>query len=271
MTWKKKLCLMISLLLLLSGCAGTTVPVPAEETTVAPEPTTEQTMAWAETGETQPTETTEPSEETEAPFQLHCGIREDGTFDEGTLFIGDSQTYGLVTVYLKEHDLLGDAKYMAMPGAAVTVFFNGPKMRRGNSAFSPEFEGLIFSEAAAQAGADVTAVYFMLGTNHSKYASEETYVSIVEYLMEVCPNATVYLQTVPYATSSKVNYREANRRIQAAYEHFALENNRRVFLIDTQAAIGYQLNSGGVHLTSKGQESWYQGLLNFAKEQGIAQ
>lgn len=208
---------------------------------------------------------------TEPATDLHSGIREDKTFDEGTLFIGDSLTYGLVDNYLKENGLLGDAKYMAMSGAAVTAFIYGPGLTSPMCVFSPEFEGLTFSEAAELAGDSVTAIYFMLGTNHSDRANADTYVSIVEYLLEVCPNATVYLQKVPFSTSDKINYMEANRRILAAYDHFVRQENSRVLLIDTQTAIGHALIADGIHLSTEGQENWYHALLAFAEENQIPQ
>ena len=77
------------------------------------------------------TETTVPAT-TEAPPSIgpvwddtiHSGLREDGTFTEGTLFIGDSLTYGFVLSYLQQYELIGDAKYMAVVGAPLGRFFS---------------------------------------------------------------------------------------------------------------------------------------------------
>ncbi len=247
----KAVLLILVLCLCLCGCTPKTQP---------PAPT-------VPTETTQP-ETTEPT--TVSPVEgLHSGLKQDGTFDEGTLFIGDSLTYGLVERYLKEEGLLGEAMYMAVPGAAITCYRQGPALGVKAAAYSSEFKGLYMFEAAELAGEKVTAVYLMLGTNASKYATDETYIDMVAHLLESCPNATIYLQLVPYNRSELVNSDTANARVQRAYEYFA--NERRVRLIDTQTAIGYNLAPDGIHLVTKGQALWYQAIVDYAAEQGIGQ
>lgn len=252
--------------LLLTGCGRSSQP--AEERTVPTQkPTVEETLP----PETQPP--TEPSTEaaTEAPAEpevpqwLHSGIRQDGTFNEGTLFIGDFLTYGLVTGYLTDRELLGDAKYMVIPGGALPAFDYGPALTHDTDClFSPEFEGMLMREAVEEAGDSVTAVYFMMGTNFSKYADDETLTGIVEHILACCPNATVFLQLVPYDRSTRVDYEEANRRVLLTYMHYQQEANPRVLLIDTQTAIGYNLTTDGIQLTTEGQACWYQALVAFA-------
>ena len=259
--------------LLLTGCGRSSQP--AEERTV---PTQKPTMEETLPPETQPP--TEPSTEaaTEAPAEpevpqwLHSGIRQDGTFDEGTLFIGDFLTYGLVTGYLTDRELLGDAKYMVIPGGALTAFDYGPALTHDTDClFSPEFEGMLMREAVEEAGDSVTAVYFMMGTNFSKYADDETLTGIVEHILACCPNATVFLQLVPYDRSTRVDYEEANRRVLLTYMHYQQEANPRVLLIDTQTAIGYNLTTDGIQLTTEGQACWYQALVAFADGNHIPQ
>ena len=88
---------------------------------------------------TQPAETTRPAEttaETTAPTTVpvevsttyHSAIREDGSFSEGALLIGDSLTYRLITDYLRPNGLLGDAKYTTQCGSQLTVFFGTTKL-----------------------------------------------------------------------------------------------------------------------------------------------
>lgn len=257
--------------LLLTGCGRSSQP--AEERTV---PTQKPTMEETLPPETEPEETTPPPKETEEPtepaFRLHSGIREDGTFDEGTLFIGDFLTYGLVTGYLTDRELLGDAKYMVIPSGALTAFDYGPVLTRDTDClYSPEFEGMLMREAVEEAGDSVTAVYFMMGTNFSKYADDETLTGIVEHILACCPNATVFLQLVPYDRSTRVDYEEANRRVLLTYMHYQQEANPRVRLIDTQTAIGYNLTTDGIQLTTEGQACWYQALVAFADGNHIPQ
>lgn len=120
---KKSLCLLLAAVMLLSmaGC-GKKAAEPTEEPTttaateVITEPTAEPTAKPTTESTAEPT--TEPATEpttqpTEAPLVLHSGLREDGTFDEGTLFLGDSLTYMLVGSYLEPKGLIGGAKYAA--------------------------------------------------------------------------------------------------------------------------------------------------------------
>lgn len=253
-----KICILILLLACLSGCTAQKMDyapssVPAEQVTEH---------------EIQP-QTTAEMENLQPMPMLHSGLREDGAFDEGTLFIGDSLTYGMVEGYLPDNGLLGGARYMAIPGAAITCYMQGPALESQTCACSPEFEGLYLYQGVEQAGEEVTAIYFMMGTNASKYATDQTYIDIVSHMLESCPNATVYLQLVPHNRSERVNSETANARVQNAFSYFADEP--RVRLIDTQTAIGYNLAPDGIHLVTKGQECWYQAIVTYAAEHEIEQ
>lgn len=259
---------MLLLALLLCGC-GKQDAVSVE---TQPEPTETTPVTDPVIVETEP-EPTEP-EPTEPPSWLHSGIREDGSFDAGTVFIGDSLTYGLLTQHLKENDLRGDCRYMAIPGASLWAFFNGPKLITNGAVycfFTKDFEGMYMSEAVAAVGEEATAIYFMMGTNYSSLATDQTYIDIVTHMLENCPNATVYLQLVPYATDPGVEYKEANRRVMEAYNYFVEQEEPRVRLIDTMTAIGYNLTAGGVHLTNEGNACWYEALVAYAQENDIPQ
>lgn len=236
--------------LCLCGC----VAQPEAEPTTVP---TEQT--------TVPVETTETTVSLTAG--LHSGIKADGSFDAGTLFIGDSLTYGMVTGYLPDNGLLGEAKYMAIPGAAITCYEKGPALGAKPSAFSPEFEGLYMCQAVEVYGEGITAVYLMLGTNANEYATDRVYMDMVTHLLEHCPDATIYLQLVPYNRSDRVNSEAANGRVQRIFDQ--LEGEKRLRLIDTQTAIGYNLAPDGIHLVTKGQKCWYEALVAYAEEQEI--
>ena len=265
-----KRCLILLLAaLLLCGCAPKTAEAPTEAP--AQTPTEMPTEAPTEAPTEPPTEApTEPKPE----WLLHSGIREDGSFDENTLFIGDSLTCGLLQSYLAENDLVGDAWYMAMPGAALSVFFNGPRLRYNGqyySYFNPGFEGMTMAEGVEGKGRSLHAVYLMMGTNHTDAVTEQLYVDVVGYILECCPKATVYLQKIPFSNSSKVDPEAANARIQYAYEYYVNQGETRVRLIDTQTAIDYHLTTDGIHLTKLGQQKWYEALVAYAKENEIPQ
>jgi len=259
--------------ILLCGCGsvseGTSDLETEVSTPVTDAPTEEPTEAPTEAPTEEPTEAP-----TEPPFPLHSGIREDGSFDAHTLFIGDSLTYGLVSIYLTDNKLLGDAMYMAYPGAPPTVYFNGPSLNVRdpiNCLLSPGFNGLLMCDAVELVGNETHAVYFMMGTNHVDAVCTDTYIEIVEHLLETCPDATIYLQYVPRSWKSHVPYEAANQRIWDTYTLFAEKGETRVQLIDTCTAIGENLNTDGIHLTIAGQEAWYQALVAYAEENGIPQ
>lgn len=269
---RKYLCALMAALILLCciGCSRETVPAPTTEAVTEPttEPVTESTEAPTTEPETEPT--TEP---TEPPLVLHSGMREDGSFDAGTLFIGDSLTFQMIMGYLKPNNLLGDAKYTAQCGSQLTVFFDGSRIACSavDTLASPEFDGMQFHEAAASLGEDATAIYLMWGTNFTKDASADSYIEIVDYLLEHCPNATVHLQLVPYAKNNTVPYNTVNERIQGAYSHYQERGEPRVLLVDTFTAIGKALSSDGVHITDTGKARWYQAIVDHAAELELPQ
>jgi hypothetical protein len=96
-------------------------------------------------------------------------------------------------------------------------------------------------------------------------------VEIVDHLLASCPNATIFLEIVPFDQSTKVKYERATEWVHYVYEHFQAEGNERIFLIDSQTAIGYNLSTDGIHLTTQGQECWYQELVTFAVANDIPQ
>ena len=264
----RKLLPALILALLLAGCYGECAePGPTAAATV---PTTVPAETTAP--ETHPvSETTQPTEAAEPPSPWHSGIRPDGTFSEGTLFLGDSLTVGLVCNYLKPRELLGDARYAAISGGTLAAFHEGPRLGDGTAvcAYSPEYKGLRLREVIEVEGEKTTAVYIMLGTNYSPYADDDTYIRILSDLLESCPNATVYLQQLPMDKSERVNSTSSNARVLRVYEHFASSGEERVLLLDTRTAIDLCLAHDGIHVSEEGQEKWYQYLVDYALEHGI--
>lgn len=260
------------LALLLTGC-GKQAPQPAPtepETTAAQ---TESTTAPTTEPATEPT--TEPPE-TDPPAPVyHSGLREDGSFSAGTLFIGDSETYLFLNQYLMTENHLGDAHYTAQCGSQLTAYYDDSiQMLSENkqaTVFSPEYEGLTFREAAEALGEDATAIYLMWGTNYTPNATAESYVEIVDDLLEICPNATIHLQTIPYGDPKIVACNTVNQRITGAWEHYQEIGEPRVFLVDTFNGIGHHVVSDGVHLSSTGLANWYQTLLDHAVKYDLSE
>lgn len=246
----------------LAACAQTEEPAPTTETVTVP--TTEAT---------EPT-TVPTTEATEPPLVLHSGLREDGTFNEGTLFIGDSLTCGFVGSYLAKKGYLGDAKYMTICGSQVTAFFDGTVLEHKDNVvtlYSEEFEGMEFDEAAAGLGEDVTAIYLMWGTNYTPKASKDSYIEIVDFLLENCPNATIHLELIPYADLSIIPYPTVNKRIRDAFAHYQELGENRVCLVDTYMGIGRAVGSDGVHIGELGNRNWYNTLVKHAEKYELSE
>lgn len=263
--------LVICLLLSLTACASAAAPeetAPAQttaptETETVPE-TTEETQC--------PTEaTTTP---TEPPVVLHSGLREDGSFDEGTWFIGDSMTCILVSNYLKPHGLLGDANYTGKYGAHITAFFGETIMDPNfgyKCVFRPEHERMHYYEVAEALGEQATAIYMMWGTNFTWNAYADAYIEIVDFLLETCPNATIHLELIPWGYEEMIEFETVNEWIREAYDHYRQLGEERVLLIDTFTAIGKNHDSGFIHLNEQGNENWYNAIVEHAKTNNLIQ
>lgn len=260
---KKILCLLLALLLAfgLTACGGEKA-VPTTEAPTAPPTMEAVTEAPAEP-------TTIP---TEPPAVYHSGLREDGSFDEGTWFIGDSMTCILITDYLMPNDLIGDANYTGKYGTQITAFADTAMSYTSYNpcVFNPEFEGMTYKEVGDKIGEEVTAIYLMWGTNYTWNAYADMYIGLVDHLLKICPNATIHLQLIP--RGYRIRYETVNGWINEAYQHYQELGESRVFLIDTFTAIGEKNHDeGGIHLNYQGNENWYNAIVAHAEANGLVQ
>ena len=234
----------------------------------ATEPTQEIVVLEEQPPETNVSETQLP---TEPLLVLHSGLKEDGTFGEGTLFLGDSLTYMLVGSYLQVHDLIGEANYAAMCGSKVTAFFDDD-FRMGchkslASGYSEEFYGMTFQEVVDEMGEQATAVYMMWGTNYEPNATAQTYIELADYILSTCPNATIHMQLIPYGN---VPYTSVNKLVTETFNYFQDMGEQRILLIDTYTAIGrYPVD--GVHQGEGGNRRWYEAIVAHAEANGLVQ
>ena len=263
-----KLMLLLLTVLALAGCSvrpeGAPEATPATEQTA---PDTEQTVSDTE-------QTASDAEQSEVQPVLHSGLREDGSFDEGTLFIGDSMTCILVEDYLEPNGLLGDANYTGKYGAHITAFFDDTVMSYtyyNHCAFRPEHEGMGYDDVASALGEKVTAIYMMWGSNFTWNAYADAYIEITDFLLENCPNATVHLQLIPWGWEELIYYETVNEWVREAYAHYREKGEERVLLIDTFTAIGRNTDEHCIHLDYQGNENWYKAILAHAEANGLAQ
>ena len=248
--------LLVLLALMLAGCSRT----PAE---TAPETTAQTTEA------TEATEITVP--ETTAETVLHSGIRQDGSFDEHTLFMGDSLTFSLVEHELRATGMLGDARYAGKCGAHVSIYHDGTRLAPDGRAwcyYSEEFQDMTMPEALRSVSEEILAIYYMFGTNFDREGTSQDYVEVLDDILEACPQATVYLQTVPQGNLAWV---AINDRIQEAYEHYAALGEERIQLLDIGGTIGKHVVNDGVHQTPYGRQLWVQAIRDYAEQNNISE
>lgn len=264
---KKWICLLLSLVLML-GCTG----CGAAEAETTPPTTQAPTVHTTEPPATAAL-TTVPTEPTEPPLVLHSGLKEDGSFDAGTWFIGDSMTCILITDYLQPNALIGEAHYTGKYGTQITAFYDTEMSYTSYNrcVFNPEYEGMTYAAVGDQLGGQATAIYLMWGTNYTWNAYADMYIALVDHLLETCPNATVHLQLIPWGYPELVRYETVNGWIREAYDHYQQIGESRVMLIDTYTAIGRNHDEGGIHLNYDGNECWYQAIVAHAEENHLAQ
>ena len=258
----KQICLLLALFLLfLTSCAPAStgredfvLPTATPrwtEPTASPEPLTEEL----------PTPTPE-TEELPQRFRRSSGLAGDGSFIDGAVFVGDSLSYRFIH-YLRERGCFGAARCMAICGMSLNKFFDVDRapltngLSAGNaSVCSPEFEGMSFADALSELGADAKAIYFMLGTNLSWESTTDAYLEVLRSILELCPSATIYLQTIPFSTNAA--YESANEAIRQCWEILEAETPRRVVLLEAGEAFPRAaLMPDGIHYSDEACAAWY--------------
>ena len=207
------------------------------------------------------------------PGPRHTGVEPDGTLGRGALLVGDSLTAGLA-VSMLSHGTLGEARYIGIPSFSLQSFDSAPYRIDDDAVAahlaavcSPEFDGLSLAGAVRQAGRSVEALYFMLGTNQSGQVTAEEYTKTLRFLLDCCPNATVYAQTIPYSRGGLSEYKHVNAIIWESVAKLRHEGVQRVFVLDTFTAIGQDHTAAdGVHLLDAGLVAWRDAIVDNAQK-----
>ncbi len=265
---------LIALLLALALLTGCGVP---GETSRRPVPTEEPSMPTAaprpEETEAPGAPEEPPEDEAPGPVPQHSGVKPDGTLSRATLLMGDSLTAGLATSMLV-HGTLGEARYIGIPSYSLQSFYSAPyyvdydaAVAAGQLAVcSHVFKGMSLAQAAQTAGTSVEALYFMLGTNMSDAVTVENYTGTLRYLLNCCPDATLYAQTIPYSRHGRSDYDGVNAIIYESVEALREEGIERVFVLDVFTAIGRDhLQADGLHLDDDGLAAWRDAIVENAK------
>ncbi len=215
--------------------------------------------------ETEARETRAPAAASEPPSPVPEDGEEDReAFDGETLFIGDSLTYHLVTRYLEPEGLMGEASCMAAVNSGLPQFFAdwwpfwGTKYNNYGVACDSEFDGLSYYTAVLQSAGRYDTVYFLMGSNGSEDVTVEAYMTVIDFLLENYPEATIYMQTPPDCRTGEIDSQRVVDTVKATVEEYERLGETRVRLLDTNSVWGadYCL-SDGVHLLDEGLELWY--------------
>lgn len=284
---KKTICLCLLAVFLLGGCtpdAGKVDATPTPEVssepsaeptpseTVETEPTTEPDPTPTSTPEPTPTPTPTPAPpeyDYSAPVPEREAVNEEWFAD--AVFIGDSRTEGM-----RLYSGLKAADYICYKGLTVkAVVENEPLI---------QVEGATVGVLQALAEKQYKKVYLCLGLNELGYPTEQGfadyYTQVVDKLIELQPNADIYLQAVlPVNTevcrqSNQPSYVE-NQRVAAynaiiadlAEEKQLCFVDVREALVDENGELPAELTSDGVHMRKDGYVTWYEYLKTHTVEE----
>ena len=126
-------------------------------------------------------------------------------------------------------------------------------------------------ESLEAMGEDATAIYVMVGTNYYTDTDTPHFIEATQLMLDACPNATVHWQKVPLCYLGWVDEDAVNRSLEETVAHFREQGEERVMLIDIYTAAGSNHWDDGIHLNAQGLQSWYNALLDHAKENGLTE
>ena len=218
-------------------------------TTAPQEVTTEPTTLPPET---------DPPTEPEPRFQVPV-YREDESYFDDVLFIGDSRTCGL-----RDYNRLGEADYFCNVGMTVFSVW-------GETASDYTFSGATLSELLANR--TYGKIYISLGINECGYPLDmltEAFQKLVSRVREAQPDAIIVLSSVmtvgrEKAASASYFSLENLELVNAAIS--SLADGETVFFLDVNEAVadeeGYlpdEMSSDGCHLYGIYYENWSRWL-----------
>lgn len=258
----------VCLMSVLSGC-GSTAQTPSASPSANPTTTTRPAAVTA-SPTSEPTPTPAPSQGPITPYKFGTYVEEstpvEDSWFETAAFLGDSRTEGL----------------KAYSGLQYGDFF----FSRGMNVFRVDDEnykvvsidGKDYTILEALALKKYQSVYIMMGINELGYPLE-SYRSglskLLERVIEIQPNAVIYLQTLPPVNEESAKKNDLidsiNNENVAAFNQVIVElsTKYKVALVDTGAAyrdenssLPADLASDGVHFTPSAYRRWVDYLAS---------
>lgn len=269
---RKLIPLILLVALLAAGCTSgpDTTPVSGESKPTSPV-SAEPTPTPAPTPTPTPAPTPEPYDYT-APVPESEAVEDDWFSD--AVFIGDSRTDGL-----RLYSGIKDVDFLCYKGLTVfEVIDNKPVIETANGKV-----GVLQALEQKQYG----KIYLMLGINELGYYNDQgfadTYGAVVDRIMELQPDADIYLQAlIPVSTEkcqqTKQPYYVTNEQI-AVYNGIiaAIAAEKEVYLVNVKEALVNEegelpadASSDGIHFHKAGYQTWYQYLKSHTVEEELS-
>ena len=266
---RKLIPLILLVALLAAGCSSNP---DASQVSGEPTPTQSASTEPAPTPTPVPTPTPTPSPE---PYDYTAPVPESEAVDDSwfadAVFIGDSRTDGL-----RLYSGIKDVDFLCYKGLTVfEVMDNKPVIETANGKV-----GVLQALEQKQ----YAKIYLMLGINELGYYNDQgfadTYGAIVDQIMELQPNADIYLQSlIPVSTEkcqqTKQPYYVTNEQI-AIYneiiETIAAEKevyyvNVKEAMVNEDGELPADASSDGIHFHKEGYQTWYQYLKTHTVEE----
>lgn len=237
-------------------------PIGESQTPAAGETTADM---QTETGTTEETQPTEPSEE--LPKEVVYHTVDDSYFDDA-VFIGDSRTVGMY----EYGGLEETSTFYASTGLTIYKMFDSKIVS------VPGLKKKITVEEALSEK-QFAKIYLMIGINEMGTGTVETFMKAygeaVQHLRELQPDAVIYLQAIMKVTAERSAQGDyiTNEGIEARNEEIAkLADDEKIFYLDVNPCIcddtGGMVASytyDGVHLKAQYIPIW----LDFLKEHAV--
>lgn len=211
------------------------------------------------------TEESVPGEQTGGAEPVYTSVEDDYFAD--AVFIGDSRTVGMY----EYGGLENISTFYASTGLTVYKIFDSDIVT------VPGQKKKITVEEALEQNS-FQKIYLMIGINEMGTGTVETfaakYQEVVEHLLELQPDAILYIQGIIKVTSERSNQGDyiTNEGIEARNEAISrLADNRRIFYLDVNPSICDETGGmvedytfDGVHLKAQYIEIWKEFLKSHA-------
>ncbi|MGM9607938.1 MAG: GDSL-type esterase/lipase family protein [Oscillospiraceae bacterium] len=269
----RKLIPLILLVALLA--AGCTSDPDAAQVSGAPAPTPPASAEPTPTPSPAPTPTPTPTPE---PYDYSAPVPESEAVEDSwfadAVFIGDSRTDGL-----RLYSGIKDVDFLCYKGLTVFEVMDNKAVIQTDDGKV----GVLQALEQKQYG----KIYLMLGINELGYYNDQgfadTYAAVVDQIMELQPDADIYLQSlIPVSTEkclqTKQPYYVTNEQI-AVYNEIieTIAAEKQVYLVNVKEALVNEdgelpadASSDGIHFHKEGYQTWYQYLKTHAAEEELS-